>query len=238
MGTLRVMGHRGKFGAIVRSAIRHTISHHLAVVRSVEARRHALHSYSLRHATAMMHRHADTEPCIRRRVTDPKSFACCTAEPVDRRKQDRTGRPCGTRIEPLNRCYDNGSCACSRHTRIYPVLLQIESCEIFGVQSVIYAHTRMEKVGFRWYYYKSATMQGLRLMLQTLARRSGLMGCLTSGKTWIHYSLTFSEHMISQLKPPLRIRASATARHLVGLDSVWTGYTSTFTTAVTACTEM
>jgi len=149
MGTLRVMGHRGKFGAIVRSAIRHTISHHLAVVRSVEARRHALHSYSLRHATAMMHRHADTEPCIRRRVTDPKSCACCTAEPVDRRKQDRTGRPCGTRIEPLNRCYDNGSCACSRHTRIYPVLLQIESCAIFGVQSVTSLTLAWSRLAFR-----------------------------------------------------------------------------------------
>jgi len=106
---------------------------------------------------------------------------------------------------------------------IYSVSLQIKSCEIFGVQSVIYAHTRMDKVGFRWHYYKSATMQDLRLMLQTVARRSGLMGCLTPGKTWMHYSLTFSEHMIFQLKPPLRIRASATARHLVGPDRVWTG---------------
>jgi len=66
-------------------------------------------------------------------------------------------------------------------------------------------------------------MQGLRLMLQTIAKRSGLMGCLTPGTTWMHYSLTFSERIISQLKPLLRIRASATARHLVGLDRVWTG---------------
>ena len=109
MGTLRVVGHGGKFGAVVWSANRHTISHHVAAVRSAEAHRHNLHSYSLRHATAMMRRHADTEPCIRRRDTDRKSLARCTAEPVDRRKQERTGRRCGTRIEQLNRCYNNGS---------------------------------------------------------------------------------------------------------------------------------
>ena len=149
MGTLQAMGHRGKFGAIVRSAIRHTISHHLAVVRSVEARRHSLHSHSRRHATAMMRRHADTEPCIRRRVTDLKSFVRCTAEPVDRRKQHRMSRRCGTRIEPLNRCYNNGSCACSRHTRIYPVLPQIESCAVFGVQSVILPTLAWSRLAFR-----------------------------------------------------------------------------------------
>lgn len=47
------------------------------------------------------------------------------------------------------------------------------------------------------YHYKSATMQGLRLMLQTVAKRFGLMGCLTLGTTWMHYSLNFSERIIS-----------------------------------------
>jgi len=149
IGTLRVMGHRGKFGVVVRSTIRHTISHHLDVVRSVKARRHGLHSYSLCHATAMMRRHADTESCIRRRVPDLKSFARCTAEPVDRRNQDRTSRRCGTRIEPLDRCYNNASCECSRHTRIYPVLLQIDSCAVFGVQSVISPTLAWSRLAFR-----------------------------------------------------------------------------------------
>ena len=75
-------------------------------------------------------------------------------------------------------------------------------------------------------------------MLQTVAKRSGLVGCLTPGKTWMLYTLIFSERIISQLKPPLRIRASATASHLVGLDRVWTGYTSAFSTVVTAYTRM
>ena len=149
MGTLRVVGHKRKFAAVARSANRHTISHHLVVVRSAEARWHGLHSYSLRHATAMMRRHADTEPCIRRRDTDRKSLAPCTAEPVDRRKQERTGRRCETRIEQLNRCNNNGSCACSRHTRTYPVLLQIESCAIFGVQSVTSLTLAWSRLAFR-----------------------------------------------------------------------------------------
>jgi len=148
MGTLRVVGHTGKFGAVVRSANRHTISHHLVVVRSAEARRHGLHSYSLRHATAMMRRHADTEPCMGV-GTQTKSLAHCTAETVDRRKQERTGRRCETCIEQLNRCYNNGSCACSRHTRIYPVLLQIESCAIFGVQSVTSLTHAWSRLAFR-----------------------------------------------------------------------------------------
>ena len=149
MGTLRVVGHGGKFGAVVWSANRHTISHHVAAVRSAEAHRHNLHSYSLRHATAMMRRHADTEPCIRRRDTNRKSLARCTAEPVDRTKQERTGRRCGTHIEQLDRCYNNGSCACSRHTRIYPVLLQIESCAVFGVQSVTSLTLAWSRLAFR-----------------------------------------------------------------------------------------
>jgi len=144
----KVMGTKGSLQRLLGRQI-DTISHHLVVVRSAEARRHGLHSYSLRHATTKMRRHADTEPCIRRRDTDRKSLARCTAELVDRRKQERTGRRCETRIEQLNRCYNNGSCACSRHTRIYPVLLQIESCAIFGVQSVTSLTLAWSRLAFR-----------------------------------------------------------------------------------------